>query len=243
MNLNRLNQIPWGSTHGRDENYLGMCMMYYTLAYTHKAKVCVCLGSDSGLVPAMMKEAQIDAGIEGTVYLVDGNMPEAGWGEPFYFLENGETNPDHPFIKNYDCKVWLNTTTKAWNKMNEMELQIDYVHIDASHSFTDSQLDFALYQKLLAPNGVITMHDCTIHKGVARTIDVLRDSDKWDVMEFCHPQMRQKWKDSYRGDSYDITMDDFAMDESDLPFYEDPAFLKKYWDPFGNGTAIIKRKV
>ena len=51
----------WFESHGSDgKEYLGGGMLYYTMAYITRAKVCVCLGSGGGFVPRLMVQAQRD---------------------------------------------------------------------------------------------------------------------------------------------------------------------------------------
>ena len=39
------------------------------------------------------------------------------------------------------------------------DIKIDYLHIDAGHSYEDVKNDFELYSKILSPNGIISIHD------------------------------------------------------------------------------------
>ena len=39
------------------------------------------------------------------------------------------------------------------------DIQIDYLHIDAGHSYENVKEDFELYSQLLSPNGIISIHD------------------------------------------------------------------------------------
>ena len=66
---------PWCSSHGSDNGSddLNAGLIYYALAYSARAKTCVCLGSGGGFVPRMMRQAQRDLNIEGSrTFLVDG---------------------------------------------------------------------------------------------------------------------------------------------------------------------------
>ena len=77
-------EAPWSGSHGADQDYLGMGLLYYAIVYALKAQVAVCLGSGGGFVPRVMRQAQRDLGIGETsqTILVDGNHPAAGWGSP-----------------------------------------------------------------------------------------------------------------------------------------------------------------
>src|SRR5256885_7435483 len=79
-----MRDAPWSGSHGADQDYLGMGLLYYAIVYALKAQIAVCLGSGGGFVPRVMRQAQRDLGIGETsqTILVDGNHPAAGWGSP-----------------------------------------------------------------------------------------------------------------------------------------------------------------
>ena len=58
---------PWCSSHGADNGSedLGAGLLYYSLAYSIRARTCVCLGSGGGFVPRLMRQAQRDLDLEG----------------------------------------------------------------------------------------------------------------------------------------------------------------------------------
>jgi hypothetical protein len=170
-------------SHGADKFtnpvHLGTGMLYYTLAYIYKAKRCVCLGSGSGFVPRCMRQAQFDLEImdESETILVDANMPEAGWGEPDYF----DKKPSF-FKENFDVKIIEKTTVEAAKDGFE---DIDYLHIDADHSFEAAYGDLMTYAAFLSKKSVITMHD-TIPRnaGVWKVIEQVREEEKdFDVVD------------------------------------------------------------
>ena len=39
------------------------------------------------------------------------------------------------------------------------DLKIDYLHIDAGHSYEDVKLDFQMYSSLLSEHGILSIHD------------------------------------------------------------------------------------
>ena len=66
---------PWCVSHGAEEDTpeLGAGILYYALAYAHRARTCVCLGSGGGYVPRLMRQAQRDLHLEDSrTFLVDG---------------------------------------------------------------------------------------------------------------------------------------------------------------------------
>src|SRR5207245_391775 len=103
-------EAPWRGRHGAEETYVGAGLLYYTLTYTLRAEVAVCLGSGGGFVPRLMRQAQRDAGIavRSRTILVDGDVPDAGWGSP-QWLE-----PDSFFRVHYpDVELVLESTSAA----------------------------------------------------------------------------------------------------------------------------------
>ena len=52
------------------------------------------------------------------------------------------------------------TTEKAYkNFFVKEDIKIDYLHIDAGHTYKDIKRDFNQYSKLLSKNGIISIHD------------------------------------------------------------------------------------
>lgn len=221
-----------GRVHGREGDFLGLGLMYYTLSYIMKSNVSVCLGSGNGLIPALMRQAQLDLNLEQSkTILVDGNMPEKGWGRPSFVKEDGSIDSQHYFIKNWDCEIILKSTKEAAKHFREGE--IDYLHIDADHSYQGAKADFYRYIKFMKRNFVITLHDSTIEYSVAKLVDELRDNSKYEVIEFSNPETRQQWKKHIKQEAKDrsnLQMDDF----SEVP--------RQTWERFGNGTALIRPK-
>src|SRR5215210_6091512 len=91
-----------GATPGSQE--LGAGMLYYALAYSLRAAVCVCLGSGGGFVPRMMRQAQRDLGLEGSrTILVDADGDVADerklWGRPTWSAEGSWHRMAYPDIE------------------------------------------------------------------------------------------------------------------------------------------------
>src|SRR5215210_371107 len=92
-----------GATPGADE--LGAGMLYYALAYSLRATVCVCLGSGGGFVPRMMRQAQRDLSLESSrTILVDGadSVPRDKrelWGSPSWTAAGSWFRTRYPDIE------------------------------------------------------------------------------------------------------------------------------------------------
>lgn len=167
--LNSLLDDDFHRSHLAEKGYLGAGMIYYALVYSFQAKTCVCLGSGGGFVPCVVRQAQHDAGVEdGITILIDANMPEAGWGKPDY---HGKENT---FLDRMDISLITATTENALKALNGTK--IDYLHIDADHSYRWARHDLSEYSKLMGHRGIITMHDSYVREGNAGVWDVVEEA-------------------------------------------------------------------
>ena len=152
--------VSYRWTHGANDNYIGSGIMYFSIPYFLKARVCVCLGSGGGYVPRLMvdciyelNETQMyGEGKYGEVYVVDatnGVNGEVDWSDDDSFLRT-QFNPR-----------FLNTTTEDafYNFFVKRDIKIDYLHIDADHTYEGCKLDFDLYSTIMNENGIISIHD------------------------------------------------------------------------------------
>ncbi|MEM9410323.1 MAG: class I SAM-dependent methyltransferase [Planctomycetota bacterium] len=155
-NKQLLQEADYEFSHGANSSigYLGGGMLYYSLVYMFRPQVCVCLGSGGAFVPRLMRQAQRDMGlVEHTrTILVDGNM--ANYGRPNWLDENSF------FRMNYaDVEVNISRTDDAAKVFKKQNLKIDYLHLDADHSYEGSLNDFNNFLPLMNPGAIITFHD------------------------------------------------------------------------------------
>ena len=149
--------VSYRWTHGANDVYMGAGIMYFSIPYFLKAETCVCLGSGGGFVPRLMTDCMwelqetnmIDMG---EVYVVDatnGVNGEVDWNEGDSFLRE-KFNPK-----------FLNTTTEEafYKFFVKRDIKIDYLHIDADHTYEGVKKDFELYSTLMNENGIISIHD------------------------------------------------------------------------------------
>jgi hypothetical protein len=182
---------PWCVSHGsgEDSTDLGAGILYYALAYAHRARTCVCLGSGGGFVPRLMRQAQRDLGLpDSRTFLVDaaGKVSAPGreiWGRPCWAEE------DSTFRRNFpEVEIRFQLTEDAFREYFEPEkLVIDYLHIDADHHYEGAKLDWDLYSTLVAPDGVITLHDTVNYRepcGVPRLVEEIGRDDRYQVIDF-----------------------------------------------------------
>jgi hypothetical protein len=166
-------------SHGAkiEDEYLGGSLLYYTLPYAYRSVICVCLGSGSGLVPRLMRQAQLDVYDDpdkAATILIDANLPEAGYGKPDY-------HEQETYFNNFDVWLWKMLTTEAVCKFADKT--IDYLHIDADHSYMAVKNDLLNYLPKMSEKGIITLHDTILRQncGVWQLIEEIRAANKWDV--------------------------------------------------------------
>jgi hypothetical protein len=152
--------IPYAGGHGGDTMGIGGGIIYYALTCVMRARVCVCLGSGGGFVPCLMRQAQRDMGLDDPeTYLVDAILPEAGFGGPE--VEGGWRDSAGVFSKYFPEIVTLSCLTQeaAHGFFTKNRIRIDFLHVDADHSFEGVLSDFEAFLPLLNPSGFMTFHD------------------------------------------------------------------------------------
>lgn len=158
--------VPFRWTHGATDYHLGDGMLIYSIIQLMRYKTVVCLGSGGGFIPRIMTQARLDLhdqeiftgdndynhGDIGATYLVDAANGVGGIVD--YIKE------DHFFRYQFVPRFIKETTKDAfYNFFVKKDIQIDFLHIDAGHSYEDVKQDFELYSTLVKPNGMISIHD------------------------------------------------------------------------------------
>ena len=190
--------VSYRWTHGANDDYLGAGIFYYSIPYFLKARVCVCLGSGGGYVPRLMvdciyelNETQMyGEGKYGEVYVVDatnGFNGEVDW-----------SNEDSFLRENFNPRFINSTTEDAfYNFFVKRDIKIDYLHIDADHTYEGCTLHFDLYSTIMNENGIISIHDSDENywknfetydgeehdecSGPSEVVKEITDSNKWEV--------------------------------------------------------------
>ena len=206
-----LSPVKYRWTHGATDLHLGDGLLIYSAIQYMRAKVCVCLGSGGGFIPRIMTQARIDLHDS---QIFEGNR-DYNWGEigATYLVDasngvGGNTdwvNEDSFFRKTFFPRVILETTENAYyNFFVKEDIKIDYLHIDAGHTYKDVKQDFDLYSKLLSPNGIISIHDTDesfekeliitdeikkddhqeITNGPSKLVKELSDDSDWEIFNF-----------------------------------------------------------
>lgn len=195
--------VPYRWTHGATEEHLGDGLLIYSIIQFMRYKVCVCLGSGGGFIPRIMTQARLDLhtqgifegdkdynwGDIGTTYLVDaangvGGMPN--------YLEKDS------FLRyQFNPRLIKDTTVNAYyNFFVKQDIKIDFLHIDAGHSYEDVKQDFELYSKLLSPDGMISIHDTdeVFQKELIVTEDEKEYYDLFDGPPTFIKELGPEWK-------------------------------------------------
>lgn len=161
-----ISPVPYRWSHGATDLHLGDGSIVYSLIQYMRAKTCVCLGSGGGFIPRIMTQARYDLhqqeifngdsnynwGDIGVTYVVDA-MNGIG-GNVDWFREES-------FFRRFFCpRIINNTTEDAFHNFFVLnDIKIDYLHIDAGHSYENVKEDFELYSQILSPQGIISIHD------------------------------------------------------------------------------------
>jgi len=161
-----ISSVAYRWSHGATDTHLGDGLVIYSLIQYMRAKVCVCLGSGGGFVPRLMTQARYDLykqgifegnpdfnyGDIGSTYVVDA-MNGIGGIVDWFAEESFLRRTFHPRIIN-------STTEEAFYDFFVLQdIKIDYLHIDAGHSYENVKEDFELYSQLMSENGIISIHD------------------------------------------------------------------------------------
>ena len=203
--------VPYRWTHGATDLSLGDGMLVYSIIHYMRAKICVCLGSGGGFIPRIMTQARVDLydseifegdrdfnwGDIGSTFLVDASNGVGG--------KTDWIDKDSFFRETFHPRVILETTKNAYyNFFVKEDIKIDYLHIDAGHSYEDVKNDFELYSKILSPNGIISIHDTDASyekehiitddiiednhqdyaNGPSKLITELKENKEWEIFNF-----------------------------------------------------------
>jgi hypothetical protein len=161
-----LKNVPYRWSHGATDSHLGDGLLIYSLIQFMRAKVCVCLGSGGGFIPRIMTQARLDLHRQG-IFEGDGSHNWGNIGET-YIVDamngiggNVDWFKEESFLRRWFQPRIINTTTEDafHNYFVLNDLQIDYLHIDAGHSYENVKEDFELYTQILSPNGIVSIHD------------------------------------------------------------------------------------
>lgn len=225
-----LKPVEYRWTHGATDFHLGDGLLIYSMIQYMRAKVCVCLGSGGGFIPRIMTQARVDLydteifegnrdynwGDIGTTFIVDAANKVGG---------NVDWLPEDSFFRRiFSPRIINETTEKAfYDFFVKEDIKIDYLHIDAGHSYEDVKQDFELYSSLLSEYGMISIHDTDIR--YAENYIVTKDiTDQKHHDEFAHGPAK--------------FIKEIGSEWQRFDFFNEGAYPKK---PSSTGLTILKR--
>ena len=144
--------VPYRWAHGATEYSLGDALLVYSIIHFMRAKICVCLGSGGGFIPRIMTQARQDLHKAG-IFEGDDGMSWGDIGTTFVVDAANEVGgkvnwlDEQSFFRKQFCPRIINDTTENayYNFFIKEDIKIDYLHIDAGHSYEDVKKDFNLY--------------------------------------------------------------------------------------------------
>ena len=133
---------------------LGLGWIYYGLARVIRPKTVVVIGSYRGFVPLVFGKALSDNLDGGKVVFIDPSMVDDFWKSPTGVREHFEqfevTNIEHHLMTTEQF-----TRTEAYASLGSLGM----VFIDGYHTEEAARFDYKAFEGLLAPQGVILLHD------------------------------------------------------------------------------------
>lgn len=159
-------EVPYVWSHGANRLHIGDGIVIYALIQQLRAKVCVCLGSGGGFIPRIMTQARRDLWSQG---IFTGNSNER-WGDigVTYVVDACNEVGGHvswadedSFFRTQFQPAFIRDTTENafYNFFVKQNIKIDFLHIDADHSYEGVKRDFDLYSTIMSPGGIISLHD------------------------------------------------------------------------------------
>jgi predicted O-methyltransferase YrrM len=180
--------LPYADSHGITSKSIGILQIVYDMIQIYKPKTCVCIGTGSGIVARVIREAQIASESDGSTYIID-------LGETFGAMPDILHNETSDFRMLYpELKVFKGLSVPdglQW--MKDQNKPIDILWIDGDHSANGSKLDFDNYAPLVSSDGMIFMHDIAPSGretnvpawcGVNQTLKSIEASGAYDVLKF-----------------------------------------------------------
>ena len=158
--------VKYRWTHGATDYHLGDGMLIYSIIQLMRYKTCVCLGSGAGFIPRIMTQARLDLLDQG-IFEGDADYNHGDIGETYLVdAANGvggkiDYSDKESFFRYQFVPRFIKDTTENayYNYFVKKDIKIDFLHIDAGHSYEDVKQDFEMYSKLVKPTGMISIHD------------------------------------------------------------------------------------
>jgi hypothetical protein len=188
-----LHELQYASGHGLTPHTHSTMNLVFGLVKLLAPRVCVIIGSGSGLVPRVVREAQTHALNAGScdtrTYLID--MGEGYGAMPGHIHASAskfrQLYPEIVVLKNRSVPDGL-AALRALGVSS-----IDVLWIDGDHSHKGSSDDFCAFSPLVPVEGIVFMHDTAPNGagrkvpgwcGVPHTLADIRAGGGWDMLNF-----------------------------------------------------------
>ena len=206
ITTNQGEELQYLWTHGATKEHMGDGLLVYSLIQHMRAKNCVCIGSGGGYIPRIITRARIDLYDQG---IFEGNA-DFNWGDigVTYVVDamngiggNVDWFREESFFRTrFQPRILGNTTEEAFHNFFVLnDIKIDYLHIDAGHSYENVKEDFELYTQQLSTNGIVTIHDTDPNYAdkyiVTQEVKDREDHDDWTgPIKFVREIDETKWE-------------------------------------------------
>uniref|UniRef100_A0A6C0DB61 Methyltransferase n=1 Tax=viral metagenome TaxID=1070528 RepID=A0A6C0DB61_9ZZZZ len=183
----KIENLHYAWSHG--VNGSNTLPVIFELTKMIKPKVCVIIGTGDGLIPRIIREAQIKSLVnDSKTYLID-------LGETMGAMPNQIHNKNSMFRIMYpEIIVYKDYSVPGGiDFISKLESEIDLLWIDGDHSYEGSLNDFVQYSKLVGKNGLIFLHDTAPNGagetqptwcGVDKTIEYIRNNKEFELINF-----------------------------------------------------------
>lgn len=149
--------LRMGHSQRAEDQNLGLGWIYYALGRILRPRLAVVVGSWRGFAPLVIAKALQDNLEHGELIFIDPSLADDFWcdedGVKKYFLGFGISNIRH-----------FRMTTQEFVASNDYGAldEIGLVFIDGRHTAEQSRYDYEAFDPLLAPRGLIVLHDSMV---------------------------------------------------------------------------------
>jgi hypothetical protein len=182
-----LKNMEYAWSHGVNKS--NTLPVIFQLTKFIKPSICVIIGSGGGLIPRIIREAQIQSFAQNSkTYLID-------LGETMGAMPNKIHNPNSIFRLLYPEIIVFKgySVPEGIDFISKKEQTIDLLWIDGDHSHEGSLKDFNSYSPLVSNSGLIFLHDTAPNGtgniqpdwcGVNKTIECIRNNKDFEIINF-----------------------------------------------------------
>jgi predicted O-methyltransferase YrrM len=146
--------LRMGHDQRAEDRNLGLGWLYYALGRIVRSRHALVIGSYRGFVPLVLAKALGDNLEGGTVTFLDPSLVDDFWTDPAavrrHFAGLGVEN-----VRHFPMTTQAFVETEAYRRLAPIGL----LFIDGYHSEAQARFDYAAFEKLLEPRGLVLFHD------------------------------------------------------------------------------------